>query len=130
MHRRLNSFLDRFNILYKHLYRFQRGKSTDHTLLDIHTNTIKIVQNREKSRSIFCNFAKAFNMVHHDIVYEKLKHYGILGRPLNWFNSYILGKYQWVKVNNAKSDNINCLWCSSGKCFRFPTFSHKYKRDM
>ena len=79
MHRRLNSFLDRFNVLHKYLYGFQRGKSTDHTLLDIHTNTIKIVQNREKSRSIFCNFAKAFDMVNYDIVHEKLKHYGILG---------------------------------------------------
>ena len=105
MHKRLTSFLDRHNILYTHQYGFQRGKSTDHAILDLHTNIIKAVEDREKSCSIFLDFAKAFDTVNHDILPEKLKYYGICGLRLNWFKSCLSGRYQCVKINNAKSDN-------------------------
>ena len=87
MHKRLNSILDRYNILYKHQYGFQRGKSTEHAILDLHTNIIKAVESREKSCSILLDFAKAFDTVNRDIILEKLKYYGIRGLPLNWFKS-------------------------------------------
>ena len=105
MHKRLTSFLDRYNILYKHQNSFQRGKSTEHAIIDLHTNIIKAVESREKSCSIFPDFAKAFDTVNYDILLEKLKNYGIRGLPLNWFKSYLSGRYQCVKINNAKSDN-------------------------
>ena len=105
MHKRLTSILDRYNILYKHQYGFQRGKSTEHAILDLHTNIIKAVESREKSCSILLDFAKAFDTVNRDILFEKLKYYGIRGLPLNWFKSYLSGRYQCVKTNNVKSDN-------------------------
>ena len=80
--------------MYKHQYGFQRGKSTDHAIPYLHTNIVKAVENREKSCSIFQDFAKAFDMVNYDILLKKLKHYHICGLPLNC-----------VKINNAKSDN-------------------------
>ena len=105
MHKILTSVLDSYNILYKHQYGFQRGKSTDHAILDLHANIIKAVESWEKSCFIFLDFAKAFGTVNHDILLEKLKYYGIRGLPLNWFKSYLSGRYQCVKINNAKSDN-------------------------
>ena len=90
MHERLTLSLDRYNILYKHQYGFQIGKSTDHAILDLHTNIIKAIENREKSCSIFLDFAKVFDTVNHDILLEKLKYYGIRGLPLNCFKSYVL----------------------------------------
>ena len=105
MHKRLTSFLDRHNILHKHQYGFQRGKSTDHVILDLHTNIIEAIANREKLCSIFQEFEKAFDTVNDDILLKNLKYYGILGLLLNWFKFYLSGRYQSVKVNNAKSDN-------------------------
>ena len=91
--------------MYKHQNSFQRGKSTEHAIIDLHTNIIKAIESREKSCSIFPDFAKAFDTVNYDILHEKLKNYGIRGLPLNWFKSYLSGRYQCVKINNAKSDN-------------------------
>ena len=59
MHKGLTSFLDSYNILYKDQSGFQRGKSTDHAILDLHTNIIKAVENREKPCSIFSRFCKS-----------------------------------------------------------------------
>ena len=88
MHKRLTSVVDRYNNLYKRQYGFQRGKSTHHAILGLHTNIIKAVENRKRSCSIF---AKAFDLVNHDFPFEKLKYYGICGLPLNCFKSYLLG---------------------------------------
>ena len=57
LHKRLTSFLDRYNILYKHQCGSQRGKSADHAIFDLHTNIIKAIENREKSCPIFLDFA-------------------------------------------------------------------------
>ena len=90
MHKRLTSFLDRHNILYKHQYGLQRSRLTDHAILDLRTNIIEAVDSGEKSCSIFLDFAKAFDTVNHDILLEKLKYSGIRGLQLNWFKSYVL----------------------------------------
>ena len=37
--------------------------------------------------------------------FQKIKNYGIFGSPLNWFKSYLSGRYQCVNISNAKSDN-------------------------
>ena len=46
MHKRLTLFLYRYDILYKHQYSFQRDKSTDDVILDLHTNITKVVEKR------------------------------------------------------------------------------------
>ena len=39
------------------------------------------------------------------ILINKLRHYGIRGIPLKWFESYLSGRQQYVIVNNIASDN-------------------------
>ena len=46
-------------------------------MIDLHTNIIKAVENREKFCSIFLDFTKAFDTVNHDILLKKLKYYDI-----------------------------------------------------
>ena len=41
MHKRLCQYLNKFDILYKRQSGFQKGKSTKHAILDLHTKTIK-----------------------------------------------------------------------------------------
>ena len=77
-----------FKQIYKYFYNVaQRDKPTDHEILDLHTNIIKVVKNREKSCSIFLDFTKAFDTVNHDILHKKLKYYGICDLTLNCFKS-------------------------------------------
>ena len=83
----------------------KEANQTEHAILYLHTNIIKAVKSREKSCSVFRDFAEAFDTVNPDIVLKKLKYYGICGLPLNWFKSYRSGRYQCVKINNAKLDN-------------------------
>ena len=70
--------------------------STDHAILSI----IDLIQNaidyQEFSCGIFLDFSKAFDIVNHNIMIEKLDYYGICGVTKDLFISYLTNRYQYV----------------------------------
>ena len=57
--------------------------------------------------AIFLDLAKAFDSVSHDILLRKLQTYGIRGNILNFFQSYLSNRSQFVKINGVESSLMN-----------------------
>ena len=59
---------------------------------------------------IFIDLKKAFDTVNHDILIKKLEQYGVRGKSLEWFASYLKGRTQYTYCNNSSSDlaTITC----------------------
>ena len=53
----------------------------------------------------YMDFRKAFDTVPHQRLITKLKSYNIKGPILNWIVSFLTGRTQYVKINNATSIN-------------------------
>ena len=53
---------------------------------------------------IFIDLQKAFDTVSHDILLEKLDHYGIRGISNDWFRSYLSDRSQFVSINGFNCD--------------------------
>ena len=59
---------------------------------------------------IFIDLRKAFETVNHDILIQKLEHYGLRDISLNWFRSYLKDRSQYVYCNNLSSKTKNITY--------------------
>ena len=59
--------------------------------------------NPEYTLAVFCDLSKAFDVIDHTILLDKLNHYGIRGIANNWFQNYLTNRQQCVQLENSKS---------------------------
>ena len=104
MHNRLYKFLEKFELLYLLQFGFRENHSTTHALLSLTESIKHSIDNWKSGCGIFLDLQKAFDTVNHDILIKKLEHYGIRGNVLDWFRSYLQGRFQYVSVNSHSSD--------------------------
>ena len=67
-------------------------------------------ENNEYTVGIFVDLKKAFDTVNHNILFDKLYHYGICGIPLAWLSSYLSNRQQFVQIDNHLS-SYNTIKC-------------------
>ena len=109
MHKRIYSFLDKFNLLYKLQFGFRSKYSTSHALIHM-TETIRAaLDSGHVTCGIFVDFQKAFDTVNHEILLKKLEHYGFRGRVNDWFRSYLTDRKQKVVINGFESSSKSLL---------------------
>ena len=103
IHIQLVNYLDDNNIIYNHQYGFMSKRSTVHPLIHF-INKLGMARNEKLiSIGVFCDVARGFDTLCHNILIKKLEKIGIHGRELQWFKSYLTGRKQYVYVNGVKS---------------------------
>ena len=107
VHARLAHFLTANEVLYPSQYGFRGGHSCEHALLEAQAILLNSLNKKQISALILIDFSKAFDMVDHSILLCKLDHYGIRGKALDWFRSYLTNRSQYVHVNNVNSEKLN-----------------------
>jgi len=65
----------------------------------------KNLNERKFVAGVFLDLRKAFDVVSHEILLEKLRHLGIRGLALKWFTSYLANRCQYTEINGTKSTN-------------------------
>ena len=65
------------------------------------------MENKNYGCGIFIDLRKAFDTVNHNILIQKLEHYGLQDTSLNWFISYLKDRSQYVFCNNISSKTKN-----------------------
>ena len=108
MHSRILNFFNSNGCIYQRQYGFRPNHSCEHALLDAQSTIHNTLNKKQISLLLLIDFSKAFDMVDHSILLDKLYKYGIRGVAHNWFKTYLSGRNQYVTVNNIKS-TINTL---------------------
>ncbi|CAL4250842.1 unnamed protein product, partial [Meganyctiphanes norvegica] len=104
LHSRMIKYIKDFNILYKYQFGFREGHSTEHALIEIVDNIRLSLDNNNMTCGIFLDLTKAFDTVNHEILIDKLEHYGIRGKALELFRSYLENCKQYTSLNNFNSN--------------------------
>ena len=66
-------------------------------------NLIQALYNGEYVLGVFLDFSKAFDMVDHFILLDKLYHYGVYRCGYHWFQSYLSNRSQSVTYDGVIS---------------------------
>ena len=110
MYDRLLEFLEIHKLLFAGQFGFRKQHSSYMALMILIDKLISSLDKGEMVIGIFLDFSKAFDTVDHEILLQKLFHYGVRGCALDWFRSYLCGRKQYVTYNNVSSNtkSINC----------------------
>ena len=104
VYKRVQSFLNKHNVLYKYQYGFRTNFSTTHALLDVLNYIYTALDEGKYVFGIYIDLKKAFDTVNHNILLTKLEYYGIRGLALKWFTSYLNNRSQFVSTNGVTSN--------------------------
>ena len=110
IHKRTYSYLQKNKILYNSQYGFRPKHSTNDAITELITDITENLEDKTNTITTFLDLSKAFDTIDHNILLNKLEHYGLRGKSQKWFKSYLTNRKQYVKINNHKSNtqNVSC----------------------
>ena len=110
MYDRITEFINEIDLLYKFQFGFRKEHSTSLALMILVDRISKALHEGDYILGVFIDFSKAFDTVNHEILLNKLWHYGIRGCAYDWIASYLSYRYQYVSYDSFHSSKqvIKC----------------------
>ena len=117
MYNRLYQYLNLNDLLAQNQSGFRTLHSTATALLKCTDDWYCGLDVEKYVGVIFVDLKKAFDTVDHEILVQKLAHYGIQSSELGWFKSYLSNRSQFTRVNgvDSKVQNID-IGVPQGSC--------------
>ena len=98
VNQQLTAYVEENKFLSNQQYGFRKDHSTTFLMLDLFDKIFMAKESLKKPAVVFLDIRKAFDTVNHDILLKKLKHYGVDGFVIKWFESYLQDRRQFTKI--------------------------------
>ena len=87
---------------------YKRHHSTESALLKVHNDILKAVDNLRTVVLLLLDLSSAFDTVDHGILINRLEsRFGIKGKALQCFRSYLENRLQYVCINGSNSSSTD-----------------------
>ena len=83
---------------------FRKNHSTDTALIQIIDELLFSIDKNRVGGMVLVDYCKAFDMVDHGLLLDKLKVYGVAGETMKWFQSYLVDRHQLVYMVGCVPD--------------------------
>jgi len=111
VYNRLETHLTINSILSPQQFGFRKKHATSMAISLFTEKLYDTLDNQKFAIATFLDLSKAFDLINHTFLLQKLHRYGVRGIALDWFKSYLSNRKQYVKF---KSSNSNMLNITSG----------------
>ena len=100
----LTEYFTSNSLLSDFQFGFRKGRSTSDALICLTEKLYKNLENKDSSVLLLLDFTKAFDTIDHDILLTKLNKLGFEGLILQWFETYLKGRQQYIKLGDILSN--------------------------
>ena len=104
----LQFFLDN-NILHPAQHGFLKGRSTCTNLMGCMNDWTLSVQYKRLVTVLYIDFSKAFDLVSHDKLLNRLAAYGITGTLLKWLQNFLSNRTHCTRVGSSLSSSAELI---------------------
>lgn len=102
---RLTSYMK--NKLYDGQYGFRTQRSTSDAVMEFTGKVLNGFEQNEITIATFIDLSKAFDTIDHEVMLKKLQYYGVRGKVLQWFKSYLKDRKIFVDYSKTRSELRN-----------------------
>lgn len=110
VHHRLLDFLESNSLLSESQYGFRKHRSTKLAATLLCDDIRREMNNGNLIGVAYLDLSKAFDTIGHSLLINKLSAYGVKGKELQWFSSYLFNRTQVVSVGKTNSDTES-IYC-------------------
>ena len=103
IHKHMNQHLEKNDLLHKYQSGFRKKHSCHTALTNLTDRWLHAINKSELVGTIFLDFKKAFDLVNHNILIDKLKLYFPNSSIVNFTKSYLTNRSQFVSLNGKCS---------------------------
>ena len=110
LHKRLYCFFSNQQVFFQNQFGFRLKRSTNDALVCILDFLQKEMDNGNFTYGVFIDLKKAFDTVDHEILLNKMSHYGIRGVCNDLFRSYLKDRKQFTCIDNelSREEFVKC----------------------
>ena len=96
-------FADEVGLIKEHQFAYVKHSSTTVALIKAVDSWQMTIDRSEKVVCTFLDLRKAFDVIHHDVLLQRLAQYGVRDKEYDWFKSYLSERFQFVSCNETES---------------------------
>ena len=126
----LTEYLNKYNLLSP----CQSGNKRNHSTETININTtdriLKSMDQKKLTALILIDLSKAFDSIDHSILLRKLKAVGVSLSALEWFQSFLTDRRQYVRIGSSTSNPLKIMHGVSQGSMLSPLLFSIYTNDL
>ena len=99
-------YLEENNFLAKQQFGFRKARSTEDQLLLTYSAVATEVDQGKVVDVVYLDYSKAFDVVNHSVLLEKLRCLGFSQQLVNWIEGFLRGRRMFVSVGGKDSRSV------------------------
>ena len=80
--------------------------STEKSLVHTTDAVLEAIDKKKTTAVVLLDMSKAFDSIHHNILFDKLRDVGVSTLAFRWFHSYLSNRNQRVRINSTLSEAL------------------------